>query len=329
MNKNRILGIEIGNYRVKIAYVVHGQMMDFFSEVLPENVVKNGLVRYQEAFSDFLKKELKQHGLSCRNAVFSIPMSSYFIRRVKIPKMTIAQLKVNLPFEFHDYISEESAEYVYDYAVLGEDDKYYDILATACPLDTVQSFQRIAHACRLNLAALVPDVIGIQRMTRHYDELMNHPEHAQDYVIVDAGEIGFRVHFFNHGLYETTRNIDPGIKELIEIASNSGELEPHVARRMIETNENNILADEQIVDAMQSDAVQIMRAINFYSFNNSGNNIDAVYLCGGGSQMAALKQVLELQLTLPVKLVNELYPDISPEIAERAALSPTAYGVAL
>ena len=40
------------------------------------------------------------------------------MRRFEMPLMTEEQLRLNLPYEFHDYIGDEMDKYVFDYAMI-------------------------------------------------------------------------------------------------------------------------------------------------------------------------------------------------------------------
>ena len=53
-------------------------------------------------------------------------------------------------------------------------------------------------------------------------------------------------------------------------------------------------------------AMQVMRVLNFYSFNNPDNNLDRVYYCGGGSCFSGLMDELRNNIELPLVDLAEL-----------------------
>jgi Tfp pilus assembly PilM family ATPase len=116
MRISKVVGIDIGNYCISVSYVVKGQIKKFYCENVPDNSVKGSMVQYWDAMSEFIRDSLKQNGIKCKNIIFSVPLNGVYIRTVELPLMTIQQLELNLPFEFHDYISESSDKYFYDYA---------------------------------------------------------------------------------------------------------------------------------------------------------------------------------------------------------------------
>ena len=54
MKITKVVGIDIGNYRIKISYIVKGELKDVFVETLPDNIVKDGMIQYWDAMADFL-----------------------------------------------------------------------------------------------------------------------------------------------------------------------------------------------------------------------------------------------------------------------------------
>ena len=57
---------------------------------------------------------LKENNIRCKNAVFVLRQDDTYVKRCSVPLMTVDQLKLNLPFEFHDYIGDELEQYQFD-----------------------------------------------------------------------------------------------------------------------------------------------------------------------------------------------------------------------
>ena len=60
------LGIEIGHYRIKIAYAENGELREFISERV-EGIDRNDMRQY----ADLIKDLLKEYAIRCRNVVLS------------------------------------------------------------------------------------------------------------------------------------------------------------------------------------------------------------------------------------------------------------------
>lgn len=328
MKITKVVGIDIGNYRIKISYIVKGELKDVFVETLPDNIVKDGMIQYWDAMADFLKETFQNHGIHCRNVIFTLPSSSVYMRVVDLPRMTVKQLQLNLPFEFHDYISEPTEKYFYDYAVIEEGEKTMKLLAVACSRELIDRYRMLAKRAKLNAVGLVPDVLGFQRILRRYNALFRVSD-TKDYAILDMGDRGFKLHFFRHGIYEVTRPLEPGARRIAEIAAEIRSTDVHIGQLAAESNQDDVLAHENMEALYESSAVQIMRAMNFYSYSNTNNTIDTLYYCGGAANYPTLLTTIEETMNLPMRPLTDLMPYTEPSLEAALLLSPQSYGVAL
>ena len=159
------LGIEIGHYRVKIAYMEHGELQTYVSERLEtENQTD------MKVYAELIKDVLKENNIRCKNAVFVLRQDDTYVKRCSVPLMTVDQLKLNLPFEFHDYIGDELEQYQFDYGVIERTEDQLDLIAACCRKDLCQQFLKLAKMAKLKLIGLVPGVIGLERILEHMNE---------------------------------------------------------------------------------------------------------------------------------------------------------------
>lgn len=151
------LGIEIGHYRIKIAYAEKGELKEFISER-----VQGMDLTDMHVCADLIKDLLKEYAIQCRNVVFVIRQEDVYVRRFEMPLMTEEQLRLNLPYEFHDYIGDEMDKYVFDYAMIQTKERTMDLLGAACTKTLSQQFEKLAKMARLKLVGLVPAVLGLE-----------------------------------------------------------------------------------------------------------------------------------------------------------------------
>lgn len=181
------LGIEIGHYRIKIAYAEKGELKEFISER-----VQGMDLTDMHVCADLIKDLLKEYAIRCRNVVFVIRQEDVYVRRFEMPLMTEEQLRLNLPYEFHDYIGDEMDKYVFDYAMIQTKEGTMDLLGAACTKTLSQQFEKLAKMARLKLVGLVPAVLGLERILEYAQE-------RKDYAVLDLGTQALRVHFFREG----------------------------------------------------------------------------------------------------------------------------------
>ena len=161
------LGIEIGHYRIKIAYAEKGELREFISERV-EGIDRNDMRQY----ADLIKDLLKEYAIRCRNVVFVIRQEDAYVRRFELPLMTEEQIRLNLPYEFHDYIGNEMDKYVFDYAMIYADQEKMDLIGAACTKELSQQFEKLAKMAHLKLVGLVPAVLGLEWILEYAEERM-------------------------------------------------------------------------------------------------------------------------------------------------------------
>ena len=150
--------------------------------------------------------------------------------------------------------------------------------------------------------------------------------------MLDLGTKALRIHFFKQGVYDITRTMEPGCEEIEQFRrgdrTKMEELDLE-AEDAFWTAKSEEVIDKVLEERYRTIAVQTMRVLNFYSFNNANNTIDTLYYCGGGARYKALINTISDTLDIPVKSIGTLLPDISEETMPDWIDSPQTYGVLL
>lgn len=261
----KCLGIEISRSCVKIAYMERGVLKNYISERVEADMLPD-----MRLYAEFLQETLKTHGIRCKHVVFVLRQDDVYVGRFQLPLMTVEQLKLNLPYEFQDYVGDEMEEYQFDYGVLERTDKELDILAAACRKSLCQHFEKLAKMAGLRLTGLVPAVIGMQRILEQVSG-----DEKKDYAVAELGEENICIQFFRRCVYDTTHTMKVEYRD------------------MEQPQQGNLIA------------VQIMRVLNFYSFNHADNTIDTLYYCGEIWHQTFIDQIRST-LEIPVKSIGEL-----------------------
>lgn len=293
----KILGIEIGNCRLKIAVTSGEILQDMIVAELPENLVRDGEIVSWEAAADFLKETIKENKISGKQAAVVLPESLMYSKRVILPAMTVDQLKVNLPYEFHDYIAEEKEKYVYDYAVVqkmySEDGKLteMELLTVAAPRESIEKYSNLCRRAGLKLVRIAPDFAALRNLIRK-QEATRSSQGERDYAILDLGHLTCKLYFFQKGEFEVDSVLQGGCGLIDQCIAEAKDVSEHNARLMKEADQDGILSSGICENVYSQIAVEVMRVLNFYNFNHPDNNVDVVYVCGGGAMVRPLKDAI-------------------------------------
>ena len=330
MPGSKMIGIDFGNFGVRFCLCEGYTAKQFVCERLPDNIVQNGSVVSWDAMGDTLRSAMKSHGLRGRNIAFSLPESSVNIQRVSLPLMSEQQLKVNLPYEFHDYINEDMDKYIYDYAVNKIDDESMELLAVACRGDVVENYVTMSRRAGLNLKILAPDIVGFRNILRRYEHVSGAESGVQDYAILDLGDRTLKFHFFTRGEYEITRILEPGCRAVTEAMAEASGHEIHIVS---EAALSGSLGEEkmdtpELREIYSAMAVEVMRVLNFYRYSNPAANLECIHYCGGGANIPALIDEISRSADVPLRPLTDLI-ECSEELRKEMISGPLAYGIAI
>ena len=200
-------GIEIGSRQVKMTQCEDNCVLRVAIEPLPDNYVNRGTIVSMEAMSEFLKEMAKKHRFTDKKCALVLPNSVAFSKRLTMPAMTVEHLKINLPYEFHDFINESRKKYVFDYCLLemhyNDDGRPFsmDLMAAAAPKEKLQEYTLMVKHAGFKLTVAAPEIFAYSNLIRAY-EAEEQPEETREYCFVDLGYYTTKLHIFSSHRFE-------------------------------------------------------------------------------------------------------------------------------
>lgn len=119
----KILGIDIGHDTLKLVLYDGRSVVKTAFVPVPNQLMREGRVVSPESMAELIRDTIKANKMSCNNAALVLPNEVGYVRNIVMPVMTEDQLKMNLPYEFRDYITDELKDYIFDYAMISTPDE--------------------------------------------------------------------------------------------------------------------------------------------------------------------------------------------------------------
>ena len=305
----KTIGIEIGNDTVKLAVASGGKITHMAVKRLPDNMVLEGRISSPDAMISFLKEMRKEFRIPGGNCALALPYHSVISNVVTMPPMTDAELALNLPFEFRDYVGQDGGKYHYDYAVMAaENDKNgqpekLEVFAAAVRKDLVNSNYDILKKAGFTMKTAVPHEMALLNLVRQ--DVKEPPELC----IVDVGHTATHVYLFANKRFVMGREIEMGGQLLDAAIASTLKVDTHIARSHKEANLDNILKSDECSEAFNSLAVEIMKVVNFYNnYSNRNANLQDIYLCGGMSDAEGVRTAIKKATGLVIHHIGRLVP---------------------
>lgn len=328
MAKKTILGIDVGHDQLKLALVDGDIVLDAVSVPMPEHLMKDGRIVSVEALSDLISRTMKENGIKAHNAAYVLPDDAVYIKNVRMPMMNVDQLKINLPFEFSDYITGEVKDYIFDYAVLPPDEQAEEAAAAAEPAEgetaepeeeslnlmavgveraVIDETAAMLRKAGLKLVKAAPALCSYISLIRSRRESLM--EYTDEFGILDMGFDSIRMYIYKDDRHEATRVLDIGLSSLDNVVADMFNVEKHLAHTYILNNFENCLERDECRETYDNIAVELMRAINFYRFSNPNSQLSDIWLCGGGAAIDSLNLAIGETLDMRLHTATELVPD--------------------
>jgi len=310
--KKTAIAFDIGESYIKIAQR-NGNKITVETVQMPENLIRDGVIQMPNVLTDFLKGLKQEHHLPAGPCGMVVPDEVTVCRSITMPAMTEAQLEVNLPFEFSDYISSDPQKYVYDYAVLDvkndEEGKpvELELMGAVMSKEEVTNYVNIFKNAKMKLRTLIPEEISLGNIMRTALE-EGRIEADKEYCIINLGHRSTQVYIYKGDKQDVIRNLHVGNDQIDKAIAEHKNIDEFLARTHKNSNYQQILEENFCQEAFGRVAIEIMKVINFYRFNNRNTELEDIYFCGGGSNMEGLCETIAETVGMNNRKFMELMP---------------------
>lgn len=316
----KILGVDIGHDRLKLVLMKGKRIIKAATVQMPERLIQDGKIASVETMGELIRSTMKKEGMRCSDAAWVLSNENVFIRNVKMPQMTAAQLVYNLPFEFRDYIEGEPKDYLYDYAMIsdlkemeeqrnsdGQDEEEdfagpgMELMAVAVPCSVMEEAKQVFRKAGMKLRKAAPAACSYSALIRSLKS-----DDEKEYCILDIGYQSIRMYMFRGERHMVTRILEIGLYQLDDAISEAYNVDIHLAHTYLMTNYDNCQNKEVCLEVYQRIAVELMRTLNFYRFSNPDSLLTDLWLCGGGVEIPALQTAIKNVLDVNIHRADEL-----------------------
>lgn len=278
-----IIGIQFDSAEITMAQYAGGTLR-CYTERLPENLIQNDQIISQETFSAFLKELKKKGGFSGRACSVVIPFSGAYFRTLSMPVMSEEQLRLNLPYEFRDFIGTESFKYNFDYALEEfENDENgkpvtMNLMAAAASKELLDKYAFCLKKAGFRLKTAIPTEMSIVNIAR--SAAQNGAELDREECICCIG--------FDHTVFSIIRDgklaafkiIDIGSAQVDDAIAGIYNIDRHLAADYRSQNYEEVLDTAECRRVYDRLGLEIMKTVNFYRYENQDSEVRRITFIG-------------------------------------------------
>ena len=278
-----LIGIQFDSDEICLAQY-DGSGLRMYSERMPENLIKNEEIVSQETFIAFLK-DIKRRGHFTGSAcAIVLPLSTAYFRIISMPVMTDAQLKLNLPYEFKDFVGNDGFRYNFDYAVrridYDDDGKpvSMELMAAAAPKDILADYAGMLKKAGLRLTQAIPTEMAILNLAR--SAARNGAELDSEECICNIGTSSTILSIIKDGELAAFKVIDIGCEQIDSIIADIYGIDPFLAASYRSSNYEGVLDSEKCKSVYDRLGLEITKTINFFRYENPDSELEKITWTG-------------------------------------------------
>ena len=308
-NKTTV-GLDIGSGLIKVVVMDHARGVPELVKIaiaplLPDAIVE-GEVMDPRLVSDAIQEAMERAGANTSEVVTAVGGRDVIIKRIQTERVTEQQARELMRWEAEQHVPDvESVEL--DFQVLEDEEdskpEEMSVLLVAAKRELVDAKLRI-----LNEAGLTPSLVDVDAFALHNAFELNHPEAMRGAIaLVNVGNEITNVNVLDNGVPILTRDLAVGTRRFQEDLQRHHGLAADHAERMVRGYDRNPQLDAVLEARGEEIAVGVERAAAFLAASARGApQVRAVYICGGGSRVPGLADVLGQRLHLKVEYANPL-----------------------
>ena len=283
--KNRA-GLDIGTSHIK--------MVEVSGALEKTSLVAFGIKKIQgsskESIVDAIKALSEEVKISVKEFTISLSGPSLIARIISMPKMTDDELKNAVKFETEKFIPFDINECILDFHVQGDDVREknnVDILLAAAKKDFVLQKVKIVEEAGFSVGVVDVDSFAI---TNAFLKNFTTEEPAKTVALLNIGAACTNLIILKNGLISFVRDVAIGTDAFNVAVSKKCGLPVEMPEGLKDLSSEKMGEVMVCAKAVLANLLDETKLSFGYHENQSGGNIDEVYISGGGSRFPALEE---------------------------------------
>lgn len=308
-----LIGVDISTSAIKMVELSEaGKTLTierYVIEPLPKDMVSDGNIANLEGVGEAVKRAYRNLGSRVKNVALALPAAAVITKKITVPAgQTESELEMQVETEANQYIPFALDEVNLDFQVIGPSAATPDeieILIAASRKEKVED--RVAAIEVAGLKAIVVDVesYATQAAFELIEKQLPNNGAEQTVAIVDVGASMMHINVIRDGQQIYSREQAFGGNQLtidIQRKFSLSSEEAEAAKR------NGGLPDnyepEVLQPFMDSLALEVSRALQFFFTSTQYNSVDHILLAGGCSVIQGLDEVVASRTQVSTMIAN-------------------------
>jgi type IV pilus assembly protein PilM len=305
------MALDIGSTSIKIVEAAVGKsgyhLLNLAILPLPESAIQNNMVVDSRPVVEVIRRLVRENGIKSKQVISAVPGRAVIMKKVQMPKQEPAELEANIEFEAQSIIPDRLENVNLDYQVVHEWDfgNKMDVLLVAVKKEIVNSYTDAIEEAGLTPSVIDVDYFALENM---YEASYLTDVESGMVALIHIGALYTSITLLQNGVSTFSSDLSLGGAYFTERLAGQRGVTIEAAEDLKTTAAPDDKGDLDLQAELQSTseefAEEIQRMVSLYGAVGSGEGegLNAIYLSGGGAQLAGLCALLEARMGVPARL---------------------------
>jgi type IV pilus assembly protein PilM len=319
-----LIGVDISSSSVKMVELAgpgrgRYRLERYTIEPLPKDAVVDGNIMNLEEVGDALRRGWKRMGSRAKNLAMALPSAAVITKKIIVPAgQTDEQLEAQVETEANQYIPFALEEVNLDFQTLGpapNSTEDVEVLIAASRKEKVEDRVAVAESVGLRATVMDIDSFASQNAFELMQGQLPDAGHDQTIAVVDVGASMMNINVLRNGQSVYMREQPFGGNQLTQEIMrhyNLSQEEAEAAKRnggLPDTYDSEVLAP-----FMDTLALEIARALQFFFTSTQFNQVHHIFLSGGSATIPGLSEVVAERTQVNTLVAN---PFVGMEVSSK------------
>jgi len=315
-NKVEAFGLDISSKSLKFLQIKKRKnkfyITSFLEERIPEGIIKDGFVEKEKDLAKIIQDSLKKvrgEKIKIPFVIASLPEEKTYLEILKLPKLSDEELNKAIELNAEMYIPLSLKDCYFNFRKLQESNGNIEILLAVAKKDLVNSYINALEMAKLKPISLPIESEAVAKAIFPFER----PK--EPVLIVDFGETRTGLIVY-HNEIRTTSTI-PVSSEIFTLAIAKSLKIDFKKAEELKKEKGLFERENEVFDALIPPLKDLLDQIKIYldyyqskkylnGSKSNGKKISKIILCGGGSNLKGLPNVMQTMINIETELANPL-----------------------